>query len=603
MNKQYDSQYTHHSHSSSTQVIRLTSLLFCLLIGITASAVPAKYLEKKVRLRNGEEITVVQQGDETFRMLTTLSGTPVLKNADGTFRLAPEASDSLLSSWHRRLVRRNSLRAATSPAAIASRSMQKAKLRDSASGHPNVLSGKRRGIAILVNFSDCSFARSHTNTTVSQMFNQHGYSNNNHYGSIHDYFLDASYGQFDLEYDVYGPVTISQPIKYYGENVNDDDARPSVMVAEAVQLANEQYDIDWHRYDWNGDGEVEHVVCLYAGYGEHAGGSDDTIWAHEWSLRDALLENNEGNGPVRFGDCLVNTYVACNELSGSRGTNMDGIGTLCHEISHTFGLPDLYNTEYSGGTGMAYWDIMAAGSFNGPNFNGEIPPGYTAYERWFLGWMTPIELTHPYSVTDMPPLQDAPVAYIIYNDHHRDEFFLLENRQPEGWFSYVRTSPAGHGLFIYHVDYDEKAWEENEINTNSKHQRLAFIPASGLFSPSASANVPTYASLYASQLFPGLHKVTTFDGESHASCGGTLFHPATEGSPWGKGIYDIHEFNDRISFTFTAAEAPDAISAATDDDSTLQYYSLSGQRLSATSLPSIYIVRKGDRVLKKSAVR
>ena len=52
-----------------------------------------------------------------------------------------------------------------------------------------------------------------------------------------------------------------------------------------------------------------------------------------------------------------------------------------HEFSHCLGLPDLYDTGYSGYYGMGSWDLMCDGSYNGDTF---VPAGYTSYEKWYV---------------------------------------------------------------------------------------------------------------------------------------------------------------------------------------------------------------------------
>ena len=71
----------------------------------------------------------------------------------------------------------------------------------------------------------------------------------------------------------------------------------------------------------------------------------------------------------------------------------------------------------------------------------------------FCGWLTPKTLTDDVSVTAMEALSNGGNAYIIYNDNHRDEFYLLENRQPTAWDAAL----PGRGLLVLHVDYDATA--------------------------------------------------------------------------------------------------------------------------------------------------
>ena len=60
----------------------------------------------------------------------------------------------------------------------------------------------------------------------------------------------------------------------------------------------------------------------------------------------------------------------------------------------------------------------------------------------------------------MKALSDGGESYVIYNDAHPDEYYLLENRQLTGWDSELHAA----GMLILHVDYDETVWRWNIVN-------------------------------------------------------------------------------------------------------------------------------------------
>ena len=333
------------------------------------------------------------------------------------------------------------------------------------------ITGSKKGLIILVNFSDVAFGDGHDNALFYRIANEKNFSYESFHGSMYDYFYDQSEGQFLLSFDVVGPVTLSRECSYYGENVpeeNDRDSHPASMVSEAILLADSQ--VNYADYDWNGDGEVEQVYVVYAGMGEADSYVDNTIWPHEWQLSSAKYYYNDGNGALFIDGVRINTYACGSELNSSG--NIAGIGTMCHEFSHCLGYPDYYDTDYSGGQGMGDWDIMDGGSYNG---GGYIPAGYTSYERWVAGWKIPVELTDATCVSSMRALQDGGNTYVIYNKGHRDEFFLLENRQKIGWDGGL----PGAGLLILHVDYDEAIWTARRPNDDPEHQRMTWIAADG----------------------------------------------------------------------------------------------------------------------------
>lgn len=328
-------------------------------------------------------------------------------------------------------------------------------------GSVGSISGDKKGIIILVNFTDKSFAASQSD--FYNLANTVNYNSGNYKGSMYDYFYAQSEGQFRLTFDVVGPYTLSHNCAYYGGNDSSgDDLRPGNMVKEAVQLANA--DVNFANYDWDNDGYVDQVYVVYAGKGEADGGDDDTIWPHEWELSSAT------GSYITLDGKKINTYACGGEQNGGTGATA-GIGTMCHEFSHCLGYPDFYDTDYSGGQGMFEWDLMDSGSYNDDGYR---PAGYTSYERWVAGWKEPVELKTTQNIADMAPLQNTGSnTYIIYNNGNSDEYFLLENRQKVGWDAAL----PGAGLLILHVDYSSSAWENNQPNDDPSHQRMTWIPA------------------------------------------------------------------------------------------------------------------------------
>ena len=335
-------------------------------------------------------------------------------------------------------------------------------------GDFNPIMGQKKGLIILVNFSDVAFKSENDNTLYQRIANEEHFSDGDFKGSLYDYFYAQSDGQFELTFDVVGPVTVSNDQSYYGtNNENGDDLHAAEMVIEALQAADSQ--VNFADYDWNGDGEVEQVYVVYAGMGEADGGSETTIWPHEWLLSEAVYDS-DGSGAQTLDGVIIDTYACGQELNAGTG-EIAGIGTMCHEFSHCLGYPDFYDTDYSGGQGMGYWDLMDGGSYNGDSF---LPAGFTSYERWMAGWKTPTELTSTQTVSNMKALQDkGSDTYIIYNPGNRDEYFLLENRQLTGWDADL----PGKGLLILHVDYDKSVWESNQPNDIPSHQRMTWIAA------------------------------------------------------------------------------------------------------------------------------
>ena len=411
--------------------------------------------------------------------------------------------------------------------------------------------GHHKSLVILVNFADVTFQEGHDNALFQRIFNEEHFNEPPFVGSVADYFRDQSRGQFTLDFDVLGPVTLSREFAYYGENKdNCEDAHAADMVIEAVNQVKDQV-TDWHQYDWDDDGEVEQVFLVYAGYSEESGGNENAIWPRQGFL--SYYENHGyGSGPISVADGLEIDCFACSEEI-KRNNTFCGIGTICHEYGHCLGLPDIYDTSYSGGWGMYYWDIMSYGLELGNYYH---PAGYTSLERWMLGWSVPIVLEDTdTAIVNMKSLQQGGESYIIYNKGHRDEFFLLENRQLDGW----DASLYGAGLLITHIDYDSTIWNSRRVNSDYRHQRVSWVPADGKKQIFLSERQRMSSNGLENDPFPH-YGVSAFnrsyiahDAQSRRAA--RWFYPNVDGSYFiDSSVEDITQNADgTISFRFVAA--------------------------------------------------
>ena len=429
------------------------SMVLCLMLMVSAvaMAVPAKPgLTRTLTLTDGTTISARLVGDEHGHFWLGQDGKAYSINNEG---VATTVDAEIVKA--RAQARRQQANA-----------RRVKRLAPRKVGDVGSITGQKKGLIILVNFKSTSFKSANNNALYQRIANEVNFSYGDFKGSMYDYFYAQSDGQFQLTFDVVGPVTVSNTQSYYGANDSQgNDKYPAKMVIEALKLANSQ--VNYADYDWDGDGKVEQVYVVYAGQGEADGGAANTIWPHEWELSSAA-QYGDGSGAQTLDGVTIDTYACGGELNGSG--NIAGIGTMCHEFSHCLGYPDFYDTDYSGGQGMGYWDLMDGGSYNDDGYQ---PAGYTSYERWVAGWATPTELTTTQQVSNMPDLQTSGQSYVIYNPGNRNEYFLLENRQETGW----DASLPGAGLLILHVDYSSSAWASNGPNDDPSHQRMTWIAA------------------------------------------------------------------------------------------------------------------------------
>ena len=506
---------------------KISSFLASLLVSLNLAAVPAKPVTRTITLSDGTTVQATLRGDETFHFYAAADGRRFIANADGTFRTV--SPDEVSNSWAQRVAARNQHRAARIQARRNAPFYSKSRLN-------SAYTGNKRGLVILVNFKDK--AMTHTQSEFNEQFNTVGYNKNKHYGSVRDYFLSQSYNKLTIDFDVVGPYTLKNNMSYYGANdSNGDDLRPGDMIVEACQAADAE--VNFNDYDWDGDGEVDQVYVIYAGFGEAQGAPASTIWPHEWQLSEAA------GSTLKLDGATIETYACSNELMGTSGTKMDGIGTACHEFSHCLGLPDLYDTANSKNFGMSVWSIMDTGSYNGPSdYEGCVPSAYGAYERIMAGWLDPVELKDPTEISGMKDITDAPEAYIIYNEKNKNEYYLLQNIQQTGWNSYA----YGHGMLVVHIDYDADAWYNNTVNNTASHQRCTIIPADNDYGMN-------YYEDFEGDPYPGYTNNTSLTNTSKPAA--KLFNANTDGKKFmNKPIEDIAEStNGLISFTFNGGAA------------------------------------------------
>ena len=432
----------------------LRRLLTAMLVAVSAAAwaVPARPGNWRVlTLGDGTEVVAQLVGNEWAHCWQTADGRCFVA-VDGQY-----CEVSPLAMARKRQQRSQSCRA---------------RRREPSQQPERTYIGERRGVTILVDFPDCRFAEGHDLAYYQRMMNEPGFTSDEGYvGSVSDYFLDQSYGQFHLKFDVVGIVTMPKNYSYYGRDSRTDPDDIDIQLGDLIVTACQSTldSLDLSQYDWNGDGEIDQILIIYAGKGQADGGDDDTIWPQEWYLSETRYGK-----VLEMGGYRIDTYSCTSELA-SRG--VAGIGAVCHEYAHCLGLPDLYDTFYGGNFGLSSWSLMDSGMYNG---NGFVPAGFSAFERMSCGWLMPTPLSADTLVTDMQPLALSPDAYIVYNDSNPQEFYLLENRQPIGWDSKL----PGRGMLIFHVDYDEQIWWENEVNTTGSntvtgndHQRCTIFHA------------------------------------------------------------------------------------------------------------------------------
>lgn len=466
---------------------RTCTIMMALLITISTFAVPAYRGWQTKSQPDGTTIQLRLVGDEFHHYWADANGNIVKQDANGYWRVVESQP---------------------TPATIKARRQASHMLQSRPKKAVGSVNLAPRGLVILVNFKNSKFTAVNTQAAMNDLMNSSSYTYNGATGSVRQFFSDQSDGQYTPDFDVIGPVTLTNNVAYYGGNDSyGDDKLPGDMVVEACSIANAQHGVDFTKYDNDGDGEVDFVYLIYAGKGEADGGADNTIWPHNWNLESAYYYDNctYAQNARRFDGKYINNYACSGELNGQSGART-GIGTIAHEFGHVIGLPDLYDIDY----GQNYedymtpgeWHIMDGGSYNN---DGKTPPNYTIYDKYFLGWKTP---TNPGNTAQTLTLQAAGTSgfqgYQIATSNsllaanNTNTVYYIENRQQSGWDKYL----PGHGLVIWKIMYNQSVWEDNGPNDKDGSIRYAVVSASG-----ATTGIGT-----AADPFPGTKKVTRWEG-------------------------------------------------------------------------------------------
>ncbi len=380
---------------------------------------------------------------------------------------------------------------------------------------------------ILVNYPDMSYRIDRAD--VDSMFNAVNYIKDGATGSVRQYFYDQSYGEYNPQFDIYGPVTVSGTSTQYSDCA-------SKLVLEACALMDDS--LDFTLYNLDGDDKVDLMYCLFAGPPASdsptwVDNPNALIWPHYWTIAEA---GSHGQ-PTVFDGLTINDYEVSSELDGflsdASTAVIAGVGLACHEFGHGMGLPDVYSTnDNATHKTSGYWDIMDYCYGN----DGKTPAAYSAYERWFMGWLEPMLLNQAYDVQlgDINTTQSA--AYITANGSaiadilspNPNVFYLLENRQKAGWDAYL----PGHGMLVTKVTYDSQKWKYNRVNYSASAICIDLLEADG--------SAPAYpnASWYGKS------------GDAYPT-GSTSFTRVTEYQ-----VTDIAEANGLITFKVNGGGTP-----------------------------------------------
>ena len=473
--------------------MRFLKLTFLCIMGTTAitAARPASPVATCIPQSNGDCLTILQYGDEHYHYATTIDGYLVVRdsindyvyadaNATASGRKAHNAdkrstSDkSFLNGLNQREIIGKHIKNQTfrypEQRDLLSNFQHKAQENRKALYRPKPLTftkGENRFPVFLVSTADRDFGDT---AWYRRSLNEVGFSEDGHYGSVHDYFLVSSDSLFNPTFDVY-PVKIDLPATEAGDADGDGEGK---FVKAAIDAAIKDMG-DLSKYDKDGDKFIDGFGVVLAGTEAGSG-----LWGHMyyyttytnpelytgytggwWGSRNHNSSTNSwGND---YGGYKFDRYLLIAEMSDPMAyikSGHNGIGVFIHEFSHILGLPDFYTPDENDPEPYGPYEIMAQGMYNGTTRSyqmGRCPPKYSAFERESMGWMTIPDLKPSVELYALEMI-DANKAYSVTNPKNKDEYYVIEYRPRIGWDKAVADS-ADMGILVWHIDYDKRAWE------------------------------------------------------------------------------------------------------------------------------------------------
>ena len=429
-------------------------LLAMLLLGATSVfSAPFQNVKKILKQPDGTELHCFASGDEFYNRLHDADGFTIVQAENGYFVYAPvDARGNVVPTEY--------IAGITDPKTLGlrpnvmisqddyhkRRQEKTTMMRDVKDTDDEVLNhGVYNNIVVFIKFKgDADMTTSAS--TMESMFNANGYYDI----SMNNYFKKATYNQLSMVSHYYpmpeGDKIIAYediyPRNYYQpynpttnpEGYTNQAEREFPLLKRAIEFIAD-YVPDTLNIDRNNDGYIDNVIFVVKG---NVGDWSDLLWPHMWSMygEEAYI-NGKRVGTFNF-QLETSSYFS--------------VSTLCHEMSHSLGFPDLYHyvsgTDYLSPSGP--WDLMCA--------NANPPQHSSTYMKHKYGtWIDEIpEITEygTYTIEANSWEGGRRNCYKIASNNP-NQFYLLEFRNKNNFFE--KGLPTS-GLLIYRIDTRYVRW-------------------------------------------------------------------------------------------------------------------------------------------------
>ena len=382
-------------------------------------------------------------------------------------------------------------------------------------------------------------------------------------GSVKDYFSAISHGKLKIEFVILNASTnINLPIDIldilalgntnqltlddyaytingnyidYGETNDTNGSKLKPELSLAYLKAKDNYnniklpyiDDNIDNFDFKFGNFKKNIVYIQAGYGAETNipKKNNYVWSNKWSFPI--------NGET------INYSINPYKKNNSSGTDprIIPIGVIVHETLHAFGLPDLYDTDFSS-KGAGYLSIMASGSWGTNSYTPWLPSYANTWTRNQLSYYfhtNIIEITQDSTNLDLelPPISDTNISYKLQHPT-KDDYWLVEYRTKT---NFDKMMPC-EGLVIWHIS--NRSDNKSEFPPNRRGEsgyKVGLEQKDGLFELERKKQTNDYIC---DAWVPG-EEFTPYGVPSTVSIDGT---------PSGIKLYDIEKnnTNNRMKF-------------------------------------------------------
>lgn len=495
----------------------LLLLGFLLLIISFSNASVIRNHPYQVTQPDGTIIHCLVSGDEYFNWLHDANGFTIIQAEDGYYYYGIRQGDIVVPSQYRvNQVDPESV-GLRKWAKVSRNEYERLRSQYQTDNNSSVMAphtGTMNNLVVYIKFADDSeFAT--TRQTYDDLFNLPTGT------SLKSYYTEVSYNQFTISSTHYPACAMTSNLSYTDthnrsyfqpynattnpggySNDNERRLREHGLLRDAVNWINANSPVpSGLNIDGDNDGYVDNVCFIVRG--DH-GAWASLLWAHRWVLYTYTVSINGKQ---------VWDYTFQPE------TQVD-VTTLCHEMFHALGAPDLYHYD-DGGLNIspvASWDLMEYGEGH-----------MTAYMKWKYAeqsWIASIpEITASGTYTLQPLTSSTNNCYKIASPNSTSEYYVVEYRKATGTFE---GSLPGSGLIVYRIDPSLTG------NADGPPDEVYIYRPNGTTTTNGSPSTAYFSS--------GSGRTAINDGTNPAPF-------LQDGSAGGLNIYNITAAGTTISFT------------------------------------------------------